>query len=241
MPCLAVTRQGKSNKGSVSTMLDIQEYTTQIDQYQGNGNGNNGNNGNGNGYSQLQGDWSMFYKVAKGFTKRVRPEDRQDFLHDLLLTMHKVKAKYDVIGKELTEAGLIRVACYEVAQYWRNKFRRKNGIDCGRCSREQRQKCKANNLYGECPKAVRLESLDRLLTDADGNQIELSQMIADDNAVDVSDRLDARLTLQSYPHRFVRIAYKKYAGYPLTVTERQYLYRQRSKAYKISQKSLVFA
>jgi len=27
-------------------MLDIQEYTTQIDQYQGNGNGNNGN-GNG--------------------------------------------------------------------------------------------------------------------------------------------------------------------------------------------------
>jgi len=218
-------------------MLDIQEYTTQTDQYQGNG---NGNNGNGNGYGQLQGDWSMFYKIAKGFTYRVRPEDRQDFLHDLLLTMHKVKAKYDVIGKELTEAGLIRVACYEVAQYWRNKFRRKNGIDCGRCSREQRQKCKANNLYGECPKAVKQESLDRLLTDADGNQIELSQMIADDNAVDVSDRLDARLTLQSYPHRFVRIAYKKYAGYPLTVTERQYLYRQRSKAHKLSQKSLVF-
>ncbi|MEQ4489910.1 MAG: hypothetical protein AAC990_06080 [Dehalococcoides mccartyi] len=221
-------------------MLDIQEYTTQVDQYQGNGNGNNGN-GNGNGYGQLQGDWEKFYKIAKGFTYRVRPEDRQDFLHDLLLTMHKVKAKYDAIGKELTEAGLIRVACYEVAQYWRNKFRRKNGIDCGRCSREQRQKCKANNLYGDCPKAVRLESLDRLLTDADGNQIELSQMIADDNAVDVSDRLDARLTLQSYPHRFVRIAYKKYAGYPLTVTERQYLYRQRSKAYKVSQKSLVFA
>jgi len=58
-------------------MLDIQEYTTQIDQYQGNG--NNGN-GNGNGYSQLQGDWSMFYKVAKGFVKRVRPEDVQQTL-----------------------------------------------------------------------------------------------------------------------------------------------------------------
>jgi len=141
MPCLAVTRQGKSNKGSVSTMLDTQEYTTQIDQYQGKGNGNNGN-GNGNGYSQLQGDWSMFYKIAKGFVKRVRPEDRQDFLHDLLLTMHKVKAKYDAIGKELTEAGLIRIACYDVAQYWRKKFRQINGTDCGRCSREQRLKCK---------------------------------------------------------------------------------------------------
>ena len=97
-------------------MLDIQEYTIDGNGYQGNGNGNNGN-GNGNGYGQLQGDWEKFYKIAKGFTKRVRPEDRQDFLHDLLLTMHKVKAKYDAIGKELTEAGLIRVACYEVAQY----------------------------------------------------------------------------------------------------------------------------
>jgi len=155
--------------------------------------------------------------------------------------MHKVKAKYDAIGKELTEAGLIRVACYEVAQYWRNKYRRINGTDCGRCTNEQRRKCKEKDLYRECPKAVKIESLDKLIVDGEGNQIELYQMIADDKAVDISDRLDARLTLQSYPHKFVKIAYKKYAGYPLSVTERQYLYRQRSKAYKISQKSLVFA
>ena len=58
-------------------MLDIQEYTTRVDQYQGNGNGNNGN-GNGNGYSHLEGDWGMFYKVAKGFTRRVKLEDQQD-------------------------------------------------------------------------------------------------------------------------------------------------------------------
>jgi len=219
-------------------MLDIQEYTTDGNGYQGNG--NNGN-GNGNGYSQLQGDWSIFYKIAKGFVKRVRPEDRQDFLHDLLLTMYKVKAKYDAIGKELTEAGLIRVACYDVADYWRKKFRRINGTDCGRCSQEQRRKCKDKDSYPQCPKAIKLESLDRLITDADGNQIELSQMIADDHAVDVSERLDARLTLQSYPHKFLKIAYKKYAGYPLTVSERQYLYRQRSKVYKCSQKSLVLA
>ena len=208
-------------------MLDIQEYTTQIDYHQGNG---NGNNGNGNGYSQLQGDWAMFYKVAKGFIKRVKPEDRQDFLHDLLLTMAKVKAKYQAIGKELTEAGLVRVACYDVADYWRKKFRRINGTDCGRCSKEQRRKCKENDLYRECPKRVQIESLDRLIEDGNGNQIELYQMIADDNAIDVSARLDARLTLQGYPHRFVKIAYKKYAGYPLTTSERNYLYQQRRKA-----------
>ena len=100
-------------------MLDYQEYTTQIDHHQGNG--NNGN-GNGNGYDHLQGDWALFYKVAKGFTHRVKPEDKQDFLHDLLLVMSQVKTKYDSIGKELTEAGLIRVACYEVADYWRTKL-----------------------------------------------------------------------------------------------------------------------
>ena len=215
-------------------MLDYQDYTTRDNHHQGNG---NGNNGNGNGYSQLQGDWAMFYKVAKGFTKRVKPEDRQDFLHDLLLTMAKVKAKYQAIGKELTEAGLVRVACYDVADYWRKKFRRINGTDCGRCSKEQRRKCKENDLYRECPKRVQIESLDRLIADGNGNQIELYQMIADDKAVDVSARLDARLTLQGYPHRFVKIAYKKYAGYPLTTSERNYLYQQRRKAL---QKRLAF-
>jgi len=210
-------------------MLDYQEYTTQTDHHQG--------NGNGNGYDGLQGDWALFYKVAKGFTKRVKPEDRQDFLHDLLLTMAKVKAKYQTIGKELTEAGLIRVACYDVADYWRKKFRRINGHDCGRCSKEQRRKCKEKDLYRECPKRIQIESLDKLIEDSDGNQIELYQMIADDKAVDVSARLDARLTLQGYPHRFVKIAYKKYAGYPLTTSERNYLYQQRRKAL---QKRLAF-
>jgi len=109
-------------------MLDYQDYNTQINHYQG----------NGNGYSHLEGDWALFYKVAKGFTHRVKPEDRQDFLHDLLLTMAKVKAKYQAIGKELTEAGLIRVACYDVAEYWRRQFKRLNGTDCGRCSQKQR-------------------------------------------------------------------------------------------------------
>ncbi len=207
-------------------MLDIQEYTTDGNGYQGNGHGN----GNGNSYSHLQGDWALFYKVAKGFTHRVRPEDRQDFLHDLLLTMYKVKVKYDAIGKELTEGGLIRVAGYNIAQYWRDKYRGINGIDCGRCSNEQRRKCKEKDLYRECPRAIKIESLDTMIQDGEGNQIELYQMIADDNAVDITARLEARFILQSYPHRFVRIAYKKYAGYPLTTSERNYLYQHRRRA-----------
>ncbi len=53
-----------------------------------------GNGYHDNGYDKLDGDWLTYYKVAKGFVKRVRPEDRQDFLHDLLFTMHKVKATF---------------------------------------------------------------------------------------------------------------------------------------------------
>ncbi|MFC1901870.1 hypothetical protein ACFLX3_02970 [Chloroflexota bacterium] len=48
-----------------------------------------------------------------------------------IINLYGCKAKYDAIGKELTEAGLIRVACYDVAQYWRKKFRQINGTDCG--------------------------------------------------------------------------------------------------------------
>jgi len=207
-------------------MLDYAEYT--ID--------GNGYQGNGNGYDHLDGDWALFYKVAKGFLRRVKPVDREDFLHDVLLTMAKVKAKYDRIGKPLTEAGLVRVASFAVAQYWRDYYQRINGRDCGRCSNSQRKECKEKDLYRECPKAIKVESLDRLIDDGEGNQIELYQMIADDSAIDIVARLDARLTLQGYPHKFVRIAYKKYAGYPLTTSERNYLYQQRRKAL---QKSLA--
>jgi len=103
-------------------MLDYVDYTIDGDAYQDDGNGYHGN-----GYDQLDGDYALFYKVANGFTHKVKREDSEDFLHDLLLVMAKVKAKYELIGKPLTEAGLIRVASYEVADYWRKWFKRING------------------------------------------------------------------------------------------------------------------
>ena len=61
-------------------MLDYQEYTIDGDGYQGNGNGYHSN-----GYDQLDGDYALFYKVAKRFTHKVKREDSEDFLHDLFL------------------------------------------------------------------------------------------------------------------------------------------------------------
>ena len=204
-------------------MPDYAEYSIDRNGYQGNGH---------NGYDKLEGDWLTYYKIGKGFVRKVKPEDREDFLHDLMLEMAKVKAKYDVKGKLLTEAGLVRISQYRVANYWRTEFKRIYGRDCSRCSKAQRAKCKEFNLYSQCPKSIRRESLDTIIEDGNGDYTTLSELIADDKAIDLTSRLDAKLTLQSYPIRFVKLAYKKYAGYPLTDSERQYYRREQKKAQK---------
>jgi hypothetical protein len=117
-----------------------------------------------------------------------------------------------------------------IAVYWRRWFKRIYGHDCGQCSKAQRQKCRSNDLYRECPKAIKLESLDRVIEDGNGDSTPLHELIADDNAVDIVAMLDAKNTLNGYPRRFVQLAYKQYAGYPLTSTERSYLYRHTRKA-----------
>ena len=206
-------------------MLDYAEYTIDGDGYQGNGNGHNG-------YDQLDGDYATYYKVANGFTGKVKSEDREDFLHDLFVAFAKVKVSYDAKGKELTIAGLVRVAQYELADYWRKHFKRINGINCSQCSKAQREKCKDWYLYPDCPKAVRMERLDRLVEDGNGDSTELHELIADDNAVDVVAMLNARHILKGYPHKAVKLAYKRYAGYPLDVKERDYLSRFRRKLQK---------
>ena len=207
-------------------MLDYHEYTIDGDTYQGNGNGYHGN-----GYDQLDGDYALFYKVAKGFTHRVKREDSEDFLHDLLLTFARVKLNYDAKGKELTRGGLVRIACYEVAGYWRKYYRQINGIDCSCCSKAQREKCKDWFMYPDCPKAVKQERLDKLIEDGNGGSTELHELIADDNA-DFTPRLEAKLILASYPRRFVQLAYKKYAGYPLDASEQRYYKRNQKKLQK---------
>ena len=207
-------------------MLDYHEYTIDGNGYQGNGNGYHSN-----GYDQLDGDYALFYKVAKGFTHRVKREDSEDFLHDLFLAFARVKASYTTKDKELTEGGLVRVAQYKVADYWRKWFKRINGIECSRCSKAQREKCKDWFMYPDCPKAVKQERLDKLVEDGNGGSTELNELIADDNS-DFIPRLEAKLILESYPQRFVQIAYKKYAGYQLTDTERRYYWKQQKKAQK---------
>ena len=139
-------------------------------------------------YDQLEGDWGLFYKIAKYFIQKVKYEDRQDFLHDLLLEMAKVKAKYEAKNKPLTEAGLMRVASYQVTEYWHTLMRHR-------------------------PTMLSLNvKADGNGSDEDGEPSKIIEMLADDKAIDIVARLDARRCLQGMPRRLVKIAYKRYSG-----------------------------
>jgi hypothetical protein len=48
-------------------------------------------------------------------------------------------------------------------------------------------------------------------------------------AVDLVAMLDARKILNGYPHKAVKLAYKRYAGYPLCNNELNYLSRFRKR------------
>ena len=162
-------------------------------------------------YDQLAGDWALYYKVTSYFTRHIRLDDRQDWLHDTMLEMAKVKAKYEAKGKPLTEAGLMRVASYEVTDYWHTLMRHR-------------------------PTMLSLNS--KVNGDSDGNGNgdgeagEVMDFLADDTAIDLDLMLDTRRFLLSCPRRLVQIAYKRYSGLALDSKEWSYLKRFRKQEQK---------
>ena len=185
------------------------------------------------GYAEgkLKGDWAVFARIAGYFVYKVLPEDREDFRQNLLVEMDKVKAKYAVSGKPLTEASLMMVASYKLRGYWAKRRYRLFGLNCNRCTIEQRRECQTK-LPSECPKKRTrfLLSLNKILEDKDGDghkPTELIDLIADDKAIDLAAKLDARRILQRLPKRVVQIGYKIYAGMTLETEEKKYLKRWR--------------
>ena len=183
------------------------------------------------GYAEakLEGDWAVFVKIAGYFVNKVPPDDREDFLQNLLVEMAKVKAKYAAKGKPLTEASLMMVAEYERKDYYIKRRYRRFGFNCTRCSIEQRRECETK-LPSDCPKkrARSIVSLNTILKDEDGNghkPTELIDLIADTKTIDLDAKLDARSILQNLPKRVVQIGYKIYAGIPLETEEEKYLKR----------------
>jgi len=205
-------------------MLDIGEYNTVIDQYQDDGDGYH------NGYDQLEGDWATYYKVASKFAHKAQAQDTEDLLHTIMVNL--AVAGRSNGQKPDNPSWMYRIASFTVAQYWRDYYKRINGIDCGHCSNPQRKKCKAENLYSKCPKAIRIESLNKPVVGEDGQISELGDLIADNKAIDLAEWIDDKTWLAGYPQRLVEIAQKIREGQALTHGDRTYLWKWRKRQQK---------
>ncbi len=186
-----------------------------------------------NGYDHLEGVWLTYYKVALPFANSV--PDREDLLHTIISNLADVGRNNG--NKPDNPSWMYRIASLTKAQYWRDRYRQINGLDCGRCSNKQRQKCKKDWLYGKCPKLVKIESLNKPIADSEGNLTELGELIADDKALDLDAWLDYKTFLLTSPERLILIGEKMRDGITLTNKEHQYLWRFRQK----EQKNLLYA
>jgi len=190
-------------------------------------------NGIGNGYDQLPEPGLTYYKVALPFARSVPTQDSEDLLHTIIMTLTDVERNNGL--KPFTEAAMYRTAEHVKDHYWYDLRKRTSGLDCGHCSKTQRRKCKEDWSYNRCPKAIKLESLNKPVIDSEGNMTEFGELIADDKAVDLDDWLDARTFLIGAPQRLKGIARAIRNGESLTGAERKYL----SKLRKRKQKSLI--
>jgi len=128
---------------------------------------------------------------------------------------------------------MYRIASFTKAQYWREHYKRTNGLTCGNCSKAQRAKCKEDNLYSQCPKLVKVESLNKPIVDSQGNLTELGELIADDKALDIDAWIDARTFLLGAPERLLTIGTKLRDGEAMTNAERLYLSKWRRREQKM--------
>ena len=182
--------------------------------------------GNGhNGYDHLDGEWLTYYKVASRFAHKAMLDDQQDLLHDIIY--HLAKVHHNNGNKPMTDAAMYRTAEHVKDHYWYDLRKRTSGLDCGHCSKAQRHKCKEDWLYPDCPKAIKLESLNKPIVDSEGNTTELGELIADDKAIDLDAWVDARTLIHSFPQRLKGIAVKLRDGIPLDKKDQKYLERYR--------------
>jgi len=187
----------------------------------------------GNVYDQLKGDYAVFYKVATKFCHKAKAQDIEDLLHTIIANL--ADAGRNNGHKPDNDSWMYRIASFSVAQYWRTYYKHTNGLTCGNCSKAQRQKCRSEDLYRECPKAIKLESLNKPIIDSEGNLTELGELIADDKAIDLDGWVSDSTWELGYPQRLVDIAEKIDNREALNAKDRQYL----SRYHRQEQKKLL--
>jgi len=187
-------------------------------------------------YEGLDGDWLDWLEVAKRYEAKVPYQDRGDLRHTIILELALARAK---TTEPIPLYRAYRIASYMVAEYWRQERKLNTGLDCRHCSKRQRQECKEHDLYGQCPKLIKLEYLESERLDSQGNRVTIADTLADDNALDLDQWLDTVTFINGCPMRLIELAIKRQAGIPLNKTDSRYYERQRQKERKRYQMSLV--
>ena len=131
-------------------------------------------------YDKLDGEWLDWLEVTKRFEHKVPYQDRLDIRHTIILELALARQK---TTEPIPLYRAYRIASYMVADYYRQQLKLNTGLDCRHCSKAKRQECKEHDLYSECPKLIKLVSLDTITIDAKGNSHTLRDTIADDNAL----------------------------------------------------------
>jgi len=111
--------------------------------------------------------------------------------------------------KPFTEATMYRVASFVVMEYWRAEKR--NGTI----------------------------SLNSEIDDGEGDTTELIDTLADDNAIDLAEWIDAKTWLRGCPRRLVEVAHKRLRGITLDGAERKYLCKWLRQASRKAQLALI--
>jgi hypothetical protein len=73
-------------------------------------------------YENLNGEWLIWYEIAKRFERKVPIYDREDIRHSIILEL--ALARRRMADKPFTEALGYRIASYVVADYWRKASRK---------------------------------------------------------------------------------------------------------------------
>lgn len=186
-------------------------------------------------YEKLEGEWKDWLEVARRYEVKVPYQDRLDLRHTIILELARARAKSQ---ESIPIYRAYRIASFMVADYYRQQKKLNTGLDCRHCSKAQRRQCKEHDLYSECPKLIKLVSLDTETIDAEGNRHTLKDTIADDHAIDLEAWLDASTWLLGCPTRLIELAHKRQEGIPLNETERRYFNRQKAKERKRYQEAL---
>jgi hypothetical protein len=149
-------------------------------------------------------DWSKYIAIAEKFQHKAKRQDRGDLNHNIIISLAEAQIRLDHNGGgQLSDIAMLRIASCRVADYWRSEYR--NG---------------------------RVISLNTIIEDEDGNQIELIDTLADDKAIDLEAWLDRNLWQLGFPKRLAGIARKRLKGISLTQVELNYLCRWRKRQQK---------